>query len=375
MKMQFNLLRHCVYVFCRHGNKISHISSFFQMNPVEYRSVIKFLVLRRVDSQEIIKQLRDVYGINCPSKTTVYDWIAQFKRGRTTVFDEERPGRPVEIDQDKLEKRCEEIIKTERKITVKALGASLNISEGKAREVLKSLGIRKLASRFVPRFLSGEMCEARLQCSQQNLDLWQEHGQRYLSNIVTVDETPLSLYVPESKRESSEWRLPNEKPALKMRSGTSHRRCLMLTVFWDGDGVIKLDFADKTVKLNSAYYVSLVAETRSLRRKPRGSPLWLLQDNAPIHKSALSTAAIDDAGFNLVPHPPYSPDLAPSDFWLFRHLKKAIRGKNFKSHEEVRGAVMNFFAECDSNFFKDAFSELVVRWEKCVTNNGSYIEK
>jgi histone-lysine N-methyltransferase SETMAR len=345
------------------------------MNPIEYRSVIKFLVLRKIDSQEIIKELQDVYGINCPSRTTVYDWIAQFKRGRTDVFDLERPGRPVEIDQGSLEKRCEEIIKTERRITLKALGDSLNVSNEKARQVLHSLGIRKLASRFVPRFLSGEMCDLRLKRSQENLDLWQEYGERFLCNIVTVDETPLSLYIPESKRESSEWRLPHEKPALKMKSGTSHRRCLMLTVFWDSHGLIKLDFADKTVKLNSAYYVSLIAETRSLRRKPRGSPLWLLQDNAPIHKSALSTAAIDDAGFHIVPHPPYSPDLAPSDFWLFRHLKKAIRGKLFNSPEEVRADVMNFFAECDSNFFKNAFSELVVRWQKCVANNGSYIEK
>ena len=172
---------------------------------------------------------------------------------------------------------------------------------------------------------------------------------------MTVDETPLSAYLPESKRESMEWTFSDEAAPRKMRAGTSHRSCLMLTVFWDCRGILKVDFADKTVKINSNYYSTLITETRSLRRKPRGCPLWLLQDNAPVHKSAIFTAAIEHAGFSTVHHPPYSPDLAPSDFWLFKHLKKAVRGKFFNSPDEVREAVMKFFDECDGNFFKTHF--------------------
>lgn len=345
------------------------------MDRVEYRSVIKFLVLKGVESQEILQQLTEVYQGDCPSKAVVYHWIGEFKRGRTSVFDDERSGRPIEIDQENLEKRCMEIIRDERRITTKELQNKLNVSHGKVCELLKNLGIRKLSSRFVPHFLTGEMCEARMACCQQNLDLWRQHGHKFLWNIVTVDETPLSLYLPESKRESLEWRFPHEKAPLKMRSGTAHRRCLMLTVFWDSKGLIKIDFAEKDVKLDSAYYASLIAETRSLRRKPRGSPLWLLQDNAPIHKSALSTNAITTAGFEIVPHPPYSPDLAPSDFWLFRNMKKVMRGRMFESADDVKEEVTRFFVKCEKNFFESAFSELVQRWQKCVDNNGSYVEK
>jgi histone-lysine N-methyltransferase SETMAR len=279
------------------------------------------------------------------------------------------------MNNEKLQKRCLEVIKEERRITIKELEKKLNVSNGKVREILKDLGIRKLASRFVPHFLTGEMCEARLECCQHNMDLWRDQGHRFLSNIVTVDETPLSLYLPESKRESAEWRLPHEKAPMKMRPGTSHRRCLMLTVFWDCQGLIKIDFADKNVKMDSTYYAALITETKSLRRKPRKSSLWLLQDNAPIHKSALTSEAIATAGFQIVPHPPYSPDLAPSDFWLFRELKKMIRGKVFKSADDVKDEVMKFLQQCDKNFFKQAFEELVHRWEKCLANNGSYIEK
>lgn len=345
------------------------------MDSVEYRSVIKFLVLRGLENSEIHRQLTEVYGTLCPSKPTIYFWIGEFKRGRTSVFDLEKSGRPVEIDCGKLQKRCEEVIKEQRRITLKELAREVNVSEGKVHEILQSLGIRKLSSRFVPRFLSAEMCEMRLECCQRNLQVWEEHGERFLNSIITVDETPLSLYLPESKRESLEWRLPDERAPRKMRSGTSHRRCLMLTVLWDSRGILKVDYAEKGVTINSAYYASLIYEARSRRRKPRGSPLWLLQDNAPVHTSAFSKDAIFDAGFHILPHPPYSPDLAPSDFWLFRHLKKSIRGKVFHSPEEVKQDVTNFLDECSPDFFKNAFLELVERWQKCVLNQGSYIEK
>ena len=260
-------------------------------------------------------------------------------------------------------------------MTTRELALELKVSDWKARDILKSNGIRKLSSRFVPRFLTAEMCQRRLQSCEENLRLHEEHGRTFLENMVTVDETPLSLYCPESKRESSEWCFPNESAPRKLRSSTSHGRCSMLTVFWDSQGPIKLDFADKSVKINSEYYADLVKETRKLRRKPKGSPLWLLQDNAPIHTSQLTMRAIQGSNFHLVDHPPYSPDLAPSDFWLFRHLKKELRGHHFDSSDCVRHAVENFFRTRTSDFYSSAFAELLSRWKKCVDNNGSYVEK
>ena len=57
------------------------------------------------------------------------------------------------------------------------------------------------------------------------------------------------------------------------------------------------------------------------------TPLWILHDNAPVHTAAISKAAVSDAGLTIVDHPPYSPDLAPSDFWLLNHLKSICEEK------------------------------------------------
>lgn len=343
-------------------------------STVEYRSVIRFLVLRQVTSPEIIQQLQETYGDDCPCRATVYNWIREFRYGRQCVFDAEREGRPVEILDSKRD-LCQKIIIQERRIRIQDLSQRLNISRGSVHNILKEIGIRKLCSRFVPRFLTGEMCERRLTCCESNLHLFAEHGINFLKNIITEDETPVSLYVPESRRDSAEWRLPCESAPRKLRSGTSHRREAMLTVFWDRQGILKVDFLDKGNTMNGAYYSQLVREVRKLRRKPRGFPLWFLHDNAPIHTCRVADATLDDCSFEVLQHPPYSPDLAPSDFALFRVLKKDLKGRHFSSAADLRAAVCDFLENLPQTFFENSFEDLTRRWQKCVDQNGSYIEK
>ena len=59
-------------------------------------------------------------------------------------------------------------------------------------------------------------------------------------------------------------------------------------------------------------------------------------DNAPAHCACDTELDIDPLGFNLLPHPPYSPDLAPLDFRLFPDLKKELRGQRFETSLELR---------------------------------------
>ena len=342
--------------------------------PVEYRSVIKFLLLRNTKPDDIIQQLQEAYGNDCPSRATVYNWIRDFKAGRQSVFDADREGRPVEILPGKVD-LCQQIIRNERRISIRELSQRLYISYGSTQQILKELGIRKLCSRFVPKFLSGELCEKRVQCCAANLQLYDTHGDDFIENIVTQDETPVSLYVPDSKRDSAEWCFKEESAPRKLRSGTSHRRAAMLTVFWQSAGIIKIDFADKTTRINSEYYCQLLREVRRKRRKSRGVPLWLLHDNAPIHTSAATTFRVAECGFQLLNHPPYSPDLAPSDFALFHHLKKQLKGHNYASVDDLKNNVNNILSSLPSTFFKNAFDTLIHRCKKCVDVQGSYIEK
>ena len=100
-----------------------------------------------------------------------------------------------------------------------------------------------------------------------------------------------------------------------MRSSTVHKKALMLSLFWDANGVILADFADSDVRIDSEHYSKLAQQTRKLRRKSRVCDLFYLCDNAPVHTSAVSTEVIRSCGFTVLQHAPYSPDLAPQIFF------------------------------------------------------------
>ena len=240
----------------------------------------------------------------------------------------------------------------EPRITIRELSTNLNISVGKVHEMLKELGIRKLCSHFVPRFLMAEMMNKRFEACKQNLEILEQYGNSFLRNIITEDETPLSLYNPQSRRESKRWTLPGCSASLKIRSGTSHRKCLTLSLFWTSEGVLLSDFSESNI--TGSYYSDLLEKVRKCKRKSPGLALWLLHDNAPVHTSNAVKQKFTDLGFTQVEHPPYSPDLAPSDFHFFRCLKKHLRGNNFHSSGDLKQAVIDFIENCSPIFLKMA---------------------
>ncbi|EGI60951.1 Histone-lysine N-methyltransferase SETMAR, partial [Acromyrmex echinatior] len=82
-----------------------------------------------------------------------------------------------------------------------------------------------------------------------------------------------------------------------------------------------------------------------------------------------------ELGYELLPHPPYSPDLAPCDFFLFPNLKKSLAGQKFQSNEEVIAATEVYFADLEKTYFLDGLKKLEHRWVKCIELKGDYVEK
>ena len=115
---------------------------------------------------------------------------------------------------------------------------------------------------------------------------------------------------------------------------------------------------------------------RSIRRKrPHLHNVILHHDNARPHTARGTTAAIADKGWTVLPHPPYSPDLAPSDFHLFGPLKEHLRGQKFDDDEAVKAAVREWAKNCTSQFFADGFAKWKTRWATRVAKRGDYVEK
>ena len=89
----------------------------------------------------------------------------------------------------------------------------------------------------------------------------------------------------------------------------------------------------------------------------------------------ITQETISKCGFERLDHPPYSPDIAPSDYFLFNHLKKHLRGRVFACVDDLKDCASVFLLSQNSQFFASAFDDLIVRWNKLITVQGSYIEK
>ena len=94
--------------------------------------------------------------------------------------------------------------------------------------------------------------------------------------------------------------------------------------------VIMIGYLEQGSTINSAYYAGKLRRlSQKIARKRRGKltrGVLLLQDNAPAHTSQVAMTAATGCGLEIRPHPPYSPDIAPSDFYLFPKLKSHLRG-------------------------------------------------
>lgn len=86
-------------------------------------------------------------------------------------------------------------------------------------------------------------------------------------------------------------------------------------------------------------------------------------------------AKINELNYDLLPHPPYSPDLAPSDFHLFPKLKTFLGGQKFATNDEVIAAVEAYFAGLERSHFMEGITSLERRWNKCLELHGDYVEK
>jgi len=153
----------------------------------------------------------------------------------------------------------------------------------------------------------------------------------------------------------------------------------MATVFWDLQGVIYIDYLEKGQTVTGLYYAELLgrfaAELQKIRPHLAKKKVLFNHDNAPAHTSALAKVKLVELGYELLPHPPCSPDLAPCDIFLFPNLKKSLAVQKFASNEEVIAPTEAYFEDLEKTYFSDGLKKLEHRWVKCIELKADCVEK
>jgi histone-lysine N-methyltransferase SETMAR len=104
---------------------------------------------------------------------------------------------------------------------------------------------------------------------------------------------------------------------------------VLASIFWDQDSILLIDYLPKGQIINAECYSSVQVQLKDKCRRKITKRVLFLHDNAPAHRALATQKKLAYLGFHCLHHPPYSPDLAPSDYHMFPGLEKQLKGCHF----------------------------------------------
>ena len=139
-------------------------------------------------------------------------------------------------------------------------------------------------------------------------------------------------------------------------------------------GVIYNDWVPEGQTVNQVYYKNVLTTLRERVRRRRPdmwkNASWILHyDNALSVKRYLAKNNIP-----VMEHPPYSPDIAPCDFFLFPKIKSALKGTRFESVDAVKAKATQLLNSLTHDDLQHCFQQWKIRMERCRDRGGDYIE-
>ena len=158
-------------------------------SKAEYRAVIRYLYLKGKTGKKIHGELANFYGSSASSYAQVKFWLGEFKRGRMSLEDEARSGRPLDATDEEMCKKVRDLVYSDKRIQVEEIAQALGISHGSISTILHDrLGMRKLTARWVPKSLTDEQMATRASVCSALLNHFRSKDD-FLLHLVTVDET------------------------------------------------------------------------------------------------------------------------------------------------------------------------------------------
>ncbi|UYV84245.1 hypothetical protein LAZ67_X001654 [Cordylochernes scorpioides] len=217
----------------------------------------------------------------------------------------------------------------------------------------------RTSSKFVPRILTKEEKEVRMDVCKNMVEMTRTDPE-WMQKIITGDET--WVYDPETKRQSSQWIERGEPKPEKARFTKSKVKTLLVTFFFINENLGIMRRLRETVRLK--------------RPERWQNSDWILHvDNARPHTAHVVLQFLAKHSTIQIPHPPYSPDLAPNDFFLYPKLKMKLKGKKFDNVDMTQAESKATLRNLSKSDFISCFDNWKKRWSRCIEAGGAYFEK
>lgn len=313
------------------------------------------------------RNINAAWGKSCVAESTIRRWFTNFRSGNCNLEGKEGRGRNVAVDNDQLRL----LVESNPQTTVRDLSVQLQVSISTISVHLDAINKVKKLNRWIPHLLTEQQKMKRFEiCSM--LLLRNKH-EPFLNRIITCDEKWICY---DNRKRSSEW-VDRDSPPRPFPKPNLHPKKIMVTVWWSRGGLIHYEFLKRGETITSTSYCTqieimhkkLAVKCPSLVN--RKTPI-LLHDNARPHVAHKTLEKLNELRYEMLPHPPYSPDLSPTDYHFFRALQHFLSGKQFKNDVSTKQAFEKFIASRTTEFYETGISKLVSRWEQCIQSNGNY---
>lgn len=343
------------------------------------RVCIWFAVKLGWEFPEIRQSLRRCFGRRILCRSRIYHWIEQFKSGRAWIVDLQRQPKRRRARSARNIRQVEDLVTQDRRITIPRIMLQTGLKATSVHRILtKDLGLRKKCAKYIPYDIGPAQVTRRLTVCDFWNRLWLR-DRRVFKVAVTMDESWIYHYDPETKEQSREW-LRNMEPRPQKAQRTLGTRKVMIVTFFDSEGMIYREFVHWPVTINQIVFRQILTcfDITCQNRRPRGTVRgrrFIHMDNASSHTAALTLQHLRNLGWTVLPHPPYSPDLAPNDFWLYLRVKQGLKGRKFNRDDELEDA----FDQEVGNICVDEYRVCLLqkwpsRWRKCLAHQGHYFE-
>lgn len=323
-------------------------------------------------AKEIHERIVGRLGDGVVSKSTVQNWITKFKWGRESLKNGISTGRPITATTEANIATIRELIVSDPRITISQIECISGFSRGAIQVILhKHLRVQKRECRFVPHKLTPAHMKARVKISQENLKMWRNGGQNLIDRITTEDEVYVYYYDNPAKGEAKIWVFEGDTPPKVVKRDRTIGKVLY-AVFFNTRGLVACVKLEGQKSVTANWFTTICLP--KVFSKGTGGRQLLHMDNASSHTAKITSDYMCSNNIEKVPHPPYSPDLAMADFWLFSGLKRNLRGRTFGSEEELDAAVMTYFEDKPKEDWQRAFTMWKSRMERCIIAKGDYFK-
>ena len=324
------------------------------------------------DLRHLHRHLVDVFAEDAPAYSTMTEHLRKPVWADRPAAAPKKPGPKTDF---KLAEDIDKLLKVNPGLSANQIATEL----GKPPTTIKSylhnvLGYQFKKTHWIPHFLTDEQRKKRVDAAEQLLEVLEVAEEDDFRFLVTGDESWFFYTSPKLGL----W-MPEDAQAPRAQRPSHYGPKTMIVVFWNIHGPLVVEAIPKGKSATGEYFrdavIAEICNSKAFEQaQEQEKDFFVHMDNAPIHKAETVTVEMDQFGLLRAPHPPYSPDLAPSDFYLFGALKSRIRGIEFESSEQIKEWIEAEFEKIPPDELRRVFQLWKLRLQACIELEGHYVE-